>query len=82
MSQTFRPRAEEGALAVVLHEEAERVGATLVIGPWRNVTALPMVSLETCLARRRRGHLTRGHLRHLSLPFPAHLSVSFCPAAL
>jgi hypothetical protein len=48
MSQAFRPRAEEGALALALHEKAERVGATLVIGPWRNVTALRMVSLETC----------------------------------
>jgi hypothetical protein len=70
-------------------------GATLDIGPWRNVAALPTVRLGTCLARRRRGQrghaargearrrsgcsgwCTRGHLGHLSLSFPANLSVPF-----
>ncbi len=63
MSQAFRPRAEEGALVLALQEAEERVGATLVLGPWLNVTALPMVSLETCFARRRRGQWGHGARR-------------------
>jgi hypothetical protein len=92
---SIRPPAEEGALVRSLHEDAERVAATLDIGPWRDVADLPTVSLETCFARRRRvavgsgatrrgearrgerggcSGCTRGHLGHLSLPFPADLS--------
>jgi hypothetical protein len=59
MSQAIRHPAEEGALAVALREEAERLGVQLVVGPWRDVADLPTVSLETCFARRRRGQ--RGH---------------------
>jgi hypothetical protein len=91
---SIRPPAEEGALVRSLLAAAERVCATLDIGPWRDVADLRLVSLETCFARRRRGQrghaarrgearsggcsgCMRGHLGHLSLPFPAHLSVPF-----
>ncbi len=54
---SIRPPAEEEALveAVGRCKSSEH----LVIGPWRDVAALPTVRLETCFARRRRGQ--RGH---------------------
>jgi hypothetical protein len=44
MSQACRPRAVEEVLAQGLRAAAARKGATLDVGPWRPVGALPMVS--------------------------------------
>jgi hypothetical protein len=59
---SIRPPAEEGALVPSLLAAAQRVCATLDIGPWRDVAALPLVSLETCFGggRARHGRRTGG----------------------
>jgi hypothetical protein len=66
MSQAIRLPAEEGALVLSLHEGAARLGVQLFVGPWRDMADLPQQRVHA------------GHLGHLSLPFPAHLSVPFC----
>jgi hypothetical protein len=57
---SIRPPAEIRALLLSLREDAARLSARLVVSQeWLNVADLRLVSLETCLARRRRGQ--RGH---------------------